>query len=324
MTPLSVLVLDHVTKRFDSFTAVDDLSFDVPEGGIFGFLGANGAGKTTTLRMALDILRPTSGTLEVLGRPPGRHSSAKGGGGEIGFLPEERGLYRQMTVLETVVYFGRLKGMTTGDATASARGLLERFGLGPFEDRKVEQLSKGMAQKVQLAAALVTNPKLLILDEPFSGLDPVNQAVLEEVVLERARAGATVVFSTHVMQHAERLCDRLLLLAKGRKVFQGDQEAARAQLPTRLTLSARDDPHSLPGVLSAQAQGTARDGWTDWAITLPPGGDAGALLEACTTRGFALRRFDIHRASLHEVFLHLVGEAPDAPKPDTQAAGVAA
>jgi ABC-2 type transport system ATP-binding protein len=319
MTPLSVLVLDHVTKRFDSFTAVDDLSFDVPEGGIFGFLGANGAGKTTTLRMALDILRPTSGTLEVLGRPPGRRE-----GGEIGFLPEERGLYRQMTVLETVVYFGRLKGMTVGDATASARGLLERFGLGPFEDRKVEQLSKGMAQKVQLAAALVTAPKLLILDEPFSGLDPVNQAVLEEVVLERARAGATVVFSTHVMQHAERLCDRLLLLAKGRKVFQGDQDEARGQLPTRLTLTARDDPHSLPGVESAQAQGPARDGWTDWAIALPPGGDAGALLEACTSRGFALRRFDIHRASLHEVFLHVVGEAPDAPNAETQASGVAA
>jgi ABC-2 type transport system ATP-binding protein len=315
---MAVLALDRVTKRFDAFTAVDELSFEVPEGGIFGFLGANGAGKTTTLRMALDILRPTSGTIEVLGRPPGRR-----GGGDVGFLPEERGLYRQMTALETVVYFGRLKGMTAGDAEAAARALLDRFGLSGAAERKVEQLSKGMAQKVQLAAALVTGPRLIILDEPFSGLDPVNQAVLEEVVLERARAGATIVFSTHVMQHAERLCDRLLLLARGRKVFQGDQDAARAELPTRLTLTARDDPRSLPGVKGADAVGAPRDGWTDWAVSLDPGGDAGALLEACTARGFALRRFDIHRATLHEVFLHLVGEA-DAPKLDAPRAEAAA
>ena len=302
---LSVLRLDGVTKRFESFTAVDNLSFDVPEGGIFGFLGANGAGKTTTLRMALDILRPTSGTIEVLGRPPGRR-----GGGEIGFLPEERGLYRQMTVLETVVYFGRLKGMDPGAARTSAETLIERFGLTPFSRRKVEQLSKGMAQKVQLAAALVTAPRLLILDEPFAGLDPVNQAVLEEVVLDLAKTGSTVVFSTHVMQHAERLCDRLLLIARGRKVFQGSQDEARAQLPARLSLAARGDPRALPGVERAEAQ-ASRDGWTDWAITLSPGASAGSLLEACTTGGFALQRFETHRASLHEVFLHLAGgEAP--------------
>jgi ABC-2 type transport system ATP-binding protein len=309
---MAVLALDRVTKRFDAFTAVDDLSFEVPEGGIFGFLGANGAGKTTTLRMALDILRPTSGSLEVLGRPPGRR-----GGGEIGFLPEERGLYRQMTALETVTYFGRLKGMAPGDARASAERLIDRFGLGPFSRRKVEQLSKGMAQKVQLASALVTSPRLLILDEPFAGLDPVNQSVLEEVVLELAQAGSTVVFSTHVMQHAERLCDRLLLIARGRKVFQGDQDEARAQLPARLSLAARADPAGLPGVERAKASGAARDGWTDWEITLKPGASPAALLEACTTGGFALRRFDIHRASLHEVFLHLAGgdAIPSQPEP---------
>jgi ABC-2 type transport system ATP-binding protein len=298
-----VLRLDGVTKRFEGFTAVDDLSFEVPEGGIFGFLGANGAGKTTTLRMALDILRPTRGTIEVLGAPPGRR-----GNGDIGFLPEERGLYRQMTALETVVYFGRLKGMAAPAAQSAAETLLERFGLTAFARSKVEQLSKGMAQKVQLAAALVTTPRLLILDEPFAGLDPVNQAVLEEVVLELAKTGATVVFSTHVMQHAERLCDRLLLIARGRKVFQGDQEAARAQLPARLSLTARADPGKLPGVERAEAAaGGGRDGWTDWEITLAPGASAAALLEACTATGFVLRRFETHRASLHEVFLHLVG-----------------
>ncbi|MGZ3404539.1 MAG: ABC transporter ATP-binding protein [Phenylobacterium sp.] len=308
---MSVLRLDGVTKRFENFTAVDDLSFEVPEGGIFGFLGANGAGKTTTLRMALDILRPTHGTIEVLGAPPGRR-----GAGDVGFLPEERGLYRQMTALETVIYFGRLKGMSRGDAERAARGLLDRFSLASFAERKVEQLSKGMAQKVQLAAALVTGPRLIILDEPFSGLDPVNQAVLEDEVLERAKAGATVVFSTHVMQHAERLCDRLLLLARGRKVFQGDQEAARAQLPARLSLSAKADPGKLPGVERATAGGQ-RDGWTDWEITLKPGASSGAVLEACTSGGFALRDFETRRASLHEVFLHLVGD-PAAAGPEAR------
>ncbi|HEX3887306.1 MAG TPA: ATP-binding cassette domain-containing protein [Phenylobacterium sp.] len=286
------------------------MSFEVPQGGIFGFLGANGAGKTTTLRMVLDILRPTEGVIEVLGRTPGRR-----GDGEIGFLPEERGLYRQMTALETVIYFGRLKGMPAPAAQASAEGLIERFGLTPFARRKVDQLSKGMAQKVQLATALVTTPRLLILDEPFAGLDPVNQAVLEEMVLDLVKAGSTVVFSTHVMQHAERLCDRLLLIARGRKVFQGSQDEARAQLPARLSLTARADPRQLPGVEHAQASGAAGDGWTDWEITLSPGAGSGALLEACTASGFSLRRFETRRATLHEVFLHLVGgEAAASPE----------
>jgi ABC-2 type transport system ATP-binding protein len=294
-----------VVKRFGDFTAVDDLSFEAPEGGIFGFLGANGAGKTTSLRMALDILRPTGGKIEVLGQPPGRKI-----GGEIGFLPEERGLYRQMTAIETVVYFARLKGMSPGPARKRAVELIDRFGLGSFGDEKVDKLSKGMAQKVQLAAAMVTGPKLLILDEPFAGLDPVNQAMLEEVVLELARAGSTIVFSTHVMQHAERLCDRIMLIARGRKVFQGDQEEARAQLPARLRLTARNDPKSLPGVASATRAGAAGDGWADYDVALAPGAAPGDLLEACTGKAFPLRGFDVRRPSLHEVFLHLVG-APE-------------
>jgi len=295
-----------VVKRYGGFTAVDDLSFEVPEGGVFGFLGANGAGKTTSLRMALDILRPTSGSISVLGRAPGRKGS-----GEIGFLPEERGLYRQMSAVETVAYFGQLKGMPAAAAGAAARLLIDRFGLSEFGDGKVERLSKGMAQKVQLAAALVTRPRLLVLDEPFAGLDPVNQAVLEELVLELSRGGSTVIFSTHVMQHAERLCDRLLLIARGRKVFQGDQDEARAQLPARLVIAARADPRGLPGVAAAQALGPASDGWTDYEVALAPGSSSAALLEACTAGGFPLRRFETRQASLHEVFLHLVGGDPE-------------
>jgi len=299
---MSVLSLDHVVKRFGDFTAVDDLSFAVPEGGIFGFLGGNGAGKTTSLRMALDIIRPTSGRIEVLGRAPGRENAA-----DVGFLPEERGLYRRMTVLDTVVYFGRLKGMAAGAATKAAQGLIDRFGLGPWSRQAVDKLSKGMSQKVQLATALVNSPRLLILDEPFSGLDPVNQAVLEELVLEMARGGSTVVFSTHVMQHAERLSDRLLLLSRGRKVFEGTQDEARATLPGRLVLTSRADPSGLAGVASATAAGPAGDGWAAWKVELKPGADAGDLLQACTASGFALRQFETHKPSLHDVFLHLVG-----------------
>ena len=305
---MSVLQFESVTKRFGDFTAVDALSFAVSKGEVFGFLGGNGAGKTTSLRMVLDIIRPTSGRIDVLGKPAGRENQA-----ELGFLPEERGLYKSMTALDTVAYFGRLKGMTRHDACAEGKALLERFGLGANAKMRIDKLSKGMAQKVQVATAVVNRPQLLILDEPFSGLDPINQGLLEAEI-QRARAmGATVVFSTHVMQHAERLCDRLLFLARGRKQFEGTQNEARAQLPTRLSIVARADPGALPGVERATADGAADDGWTAWDIRMAPGHEAAQLLQYCTQQGFALRRFEQHRASLHDVFLHVVGAEESQP-----------
>ncbi|UYY57761.1 ABC transporter ATP-binding protein [Sphingomonas sp. S2-65] len=305
---MDALRLDRVAKRFGDFVAVQDLSFGVAPGEVFGFLGGNGAGKTTSLRMVLDILRPDAGTIAVLGRRPGRGNSA-----QLGFLPEERGLYRQMTAIDTIVYFGRLKGMSAADARREGLALLDRFGLAAFAKTTVDKLSKGMAQKVQLATAVVNRPALLILDEPFSGLDPVNQGLLEDEILRAAKGGAAVVFSTHVMQHAERLCDRLLLLAKGRKLFEGTQDAARATLPVQLTLTARRWPGELSGVLDAREAGVPADGWTAWEVRLEPGTDPGDILEQCTTRGFALRRFEQRRPSLHEVFLHIVGGAEVQP-----------
>ncbi|MBO9575002.1 MAG: ATP-binding cassette domain-containing protein [Sphingobium sp.] len=298
----AVLQFNDVTKRFGDFTAVKDLSFAVPEGSVYGFLGGNGAGKTTSLRMALDILAPTTGRIEILGAPPSREKAA-----DIGFLPEERGLYRRMTVLDTVIYFGRLKGMTPTAARKSALSLLDRLDLIGREKTKISELSKGLAQKVQLATALVNAPRLIMLDEPFSGLDPVNQGVLEEAIKDAAKQGATVLFSTHVMQHAERLCERLLLLARGKKVFEGTQEEARAQLPSRLTVTSKADPSGLPGVSSARSVDAGDSGWTRYELVLAPGTGAGDILEACTTRSFALRSFDIHQPALHEVFIHLVG-----------------
>ncbi len=305
---MSALSLEHVTKRFDRTLAVDDLSFSVPEGQVFGFLGGNGAGKTTTLRMALDIIRPTDGRLTVLGRAPGRENAP-----DIGFLPEERGLYRQMTALDTIVYFGRLKGMTPHDARTEGLGLLDRFGLGDSARSTIDKLSKGMAQKVQLATAVVNRPRLLILDEPFSGLDPVNQRLLEDEIRRASKAGATVIFSTHVMQHAERLCEKLLLLAKGRRKFEGTLDEARAQLPARLSVVARQSLAPVDGVESCEPVGTAADGWQEWDVRLKPGGNPGDLLQACTERAIPLRRFDERRASLHDVFLQLVGPAEARP-----------
>ena len=237
-----------------------------------------------------------------MGGPPGRAKAP-----EIGFLPEERGLYRGMTVFDSVAYFGRLKGMSLQAARKAAGPLIERFGLAPFAASRVDRLSKGMAQKVQLATALVNTPKLLLLDEPFSGLDPVNQAVLQDEILAASRRGATIVFSTHVMEHAERLCTRLIMLARGAKVFDGDQAQAKSLLPGSVRLRAQADPSSLPGVARAELLPATEDGWKDWQVVLTPGSEPGDLLQACTARGFALRDFEAHGATLHDVFLHLAG-----------------
>ncbi|GAA4034741.1 ABC transporter ATP-binding protein [Sphingomonas rosea] len=296
------LRLTNVTKTFGDVTAVDDLSFAVGEGEVFGFLGGNGAGKTTSLRMVLDIIRPTSGSISVLGRQPGRENSA-----QLGFLPEERGLYRAMTAIDTIVYFGRLKGMTAADARHAGLALLDRFGLAANARSTLDKLSKGMAQKVQLAAAVVNRPRLLILDEPFSGLDPVNQGLLEDEIKRAAADGATVVFSTHVMQHAERLCERLLLLAKGQKRFEGTVDDARRLLPAQLTVVAQAPLTDIPGVAAAEERGAAGDGWHEYRLTLAPGVEPGDVLDRVSGAGRRLRRFDERQPSLHDVFLHIVG-----------------
>ena len=225
------LRLEGVSKRFGQFTAVDDVSLQIPKGAVYGFLGTNGAGKTTCIRMMMDIIRPSSGRVSVLGA-----RSALTVRGRIGFLPEEKGLYKTMKAAAVIQYLAMLKGLSGPTARKRARSLLQEYGLGEFADSKVESLSKGMAQKVQVLATVAHDPELVIFDEPFSGLDPVNQAVLEDLIRDLAARGKTVVFSTHVMQHAERLCEQILLIAKGRKIFDGTVSAAKATIPRRVTL----------------------------------------------------------------------------------------
>jgi ABC-2 type transport system ATP-binding protein len=302
------LHLDNVVKRFGAFAAVDGLSFSVAKGEIYGFLGPNGAGKTTTLRMILEITAPTSGRIEVLGSASAikvRH--------RIGYLPEERGLYRKMRAADTIAYFAALRGMPGKEARARARDLLNRFGLGDFARSKNEALSKGMAQKVQLLSTIAHDPDILILDEPFSGLDPINQATLESLLRELKSAGKTIIFSTHTMQHAERLCDRFLIIAKGKKQFEGTLDEARRLFPPTLLIRTADDIAPLraaPGVIDIAergGEGQARD----YVVGLRTGADPNAVLSAAFEAGIRMTRFEHAGASLHDIFVQLAGE--DAP-----------
>lgn len=302
----SVLRLNHVAKSYGNFRAVEDLSFEVKTGTITGFLGPNGAGKTTALRMILDIVRPTSGAIEILG-----HRHAGQVRRRVGYLPEERGLYRKMTARGTIAYIGRLKGMSAKAANDRARQLLAEYGLKDFADSKIEALSKGMAQKVQVLTTVVHDPEFVILDEPFSGLDPVNQQVLEDLIADLKTAGRTILFSTHVMEHAERLCDQILLLSRGKLVFSGTIPEARRQLPMRVrvgTEASEDTLRALPGVASATPAPDEPDGI--WDLFLDPGAEPQNLLRAFFERGIVLDRFDRSDPTMRDIFVHLVG--PDA------------
>jgi ABC-2 type transport system ATP-binding protein len=296
------LVLDGVTKRYGAFTAVDNLSFTARTGKILGFLGPNGAGKTSTLRMVLGLVAPTAGRISVLGAPDGSHVRQR-----IGFLPEERGLYRRMTPVTAIMFLAGLKGVPGPEARRRAIRMLEEQGLGAAANRQIRSLSKGMAQKVQLLSALAHEPDLVVLDEPFSGLDPVNQQSLEVLIRGLTARGATVVFSTHVMQHAERLCDQVVLLSGGRKVFDGTVEAARSAAPRSLLLEGRFDPGAmsdLPG-LSGLTVEPLEDGGVRAIVALQANIPAQDVLRAAFAKGFDLSRFELREPNLHDAFIVL-------------------
>jgi len=302
MSSQDALVLDGLTKRYGEFTAVRDVSLRVPEGSIYGFLGPNGAGKTTTIRMVLDIVKPTSGTLSVLGAPTAMAVRER-----IGYLPEEKGLYKKMKAWAVIAYFARLKGVSGKEAKQRAHELLERYGLGAFADKKVETLSKGMGQKVQVLASIAHKPDLVILDEPFSGLDPSNQQVMEDVISDLNKAGSTIIFSTHVMSHAERICDRILLIAKAEMVFDGTIEQAKALIPRLVRIGGVEASRlrSLPGVgdvmPSEESPGV-------FEVVVADGHDPQEILRACMREGIELSSFESGEPTLHDVFLHLVGD----------------
>lgn len=305
-----VLELSGVTKRYGDFLAVDGVSFAAPKGRILGLLGPNGAGKTSTLRMILGITQADTGTVSIFGKPPGRSVQRR-----IGYLPEERGLYRRMSAFDTVVYFAKLKGMRTRKARERADQLLDELGLGFAKDRRIEALSKGMAQKVQLITAIAHEPELVILDEPFSGLDPINQNELETAIRRLAAAGTTVLFSTHTMSHAERLCDRFVILVKGRKAFDGDLTEARAAVPRTIKLESENDLSFLKGVPGVATVEPPTEKNDHWEVTMARGADPQLVLAACFEHRVKLSRFDSSPPTLHEVFVALAGGDPTGAEP---------
>jgi ABC-2 type transport system ATP-binding protein len=304
----TALTLEGVSKRYGDFQAVRDLSFQVGKGTICGFLGPNGAGKTSTIRMILGLQSSSAGRIEILGADDGRKVRDR-----IGFLPEERGLYKKMTPIDAIAFFGSLKGVPLGEGRKRAKEMLEAQGLGASSRKKMKELSKGMAQKVQLIASVVHRPEFVILDEPFSGLDPVNQQGLEHVIRGLAEEGATVLFSTHVMQHAERLCDKVVLLARGQKAFEGTVAEARATSPRFLELEGAIEAAqaaTLPGVSGVEVVSEA-DGVRVLKASLGGNAQGQEALKAAFLGGLDVRRFELKEPSLHDAFIGLTGDHPD-------------
>ena len=297
------LTLERVSKSFGAFKAVDEVSLAVPRGAIYGFLGPNGAGKTTTIRMVMSILYPDSGTIEVLG-----HQNPEAMKDRLGYLPEEKGLYKKMKTAEIVSYFGQLKGLSAHDANQRARNLLTRYGLGEWVDKKCETLSKGMGQKVQLLGTLIHEPDLVILDEPFSGLDPVNVETVIEMILAMKKEGRTVIFSTHVMEQAEKLCDSILLVHKGKKILDGSLAEVKSSGPRTVLIDYDGDGsvlRSLPKISRLNDSGKHAE------LTLHDGANPQDLLRALVDK-LTIRRFDTREPSLHEIFVRAVGGKADA------------
>jgi len=299
-----------LVKDFGETRAVDGVSLAVPAGSIYGLLGPNGAGKTTTLRMLLGIIDPSSGTRLVLGRERPLEAAR-----EIGYLPEERGLYPAMPAREAIAFMGALRGLPLGEARRRADALLGEHDLGDWAKKPIRTLSKGMAQTVQLLGTIIHRPRLIVLDEPFSGLDAINQARLEELIRREARAGATIIFSTHVIAHAERLCERIAIIAKGKVAFDGRVDEARARLRpiVRLRTRAKDGPWR-----SVIPAGARREG-DEYVFELPEGGPE-PLLKALIDGNAGIDTLAIERPGLHDAFVAIAGsttaEAMGKEKPE--------
>jgi ABC-2 type transport system ATP-binding protein len=294
---MNAVELEGITKRFGSHVAVDDLSLTVPAGAVYGFIGPNGSGKTTTLRMIMNIIYPDRGAIRVFGQPLDGACTDR-----IGYLPEERGLYRKMKVRDLLRFYGELKGGRKVDA--GVEFWLERLDLAAWADKKVETLSKGMSQKVQFIATIVSEPELVILDEPFSGLDPVNADALREAVLELQRRGATVIFSTHDMAVAERMCDFIFMIFRGQKVLDGSLDAIQSTYGSD-TLRIRAPGggaalRGLPGVESLTDHGQLQE------LKMAPAADAQALVRLIMERT-PVHSFEIAKPSLHDIFVRIAG-----------------
>jgi ABC-2 type transport system ATP-binding protein len=297
----TALELKGVTKTFGRNRAVDQIDLDVPQGGMYGFIGPSGAGKTTAIRMIMSILFPDSGTLSVLGR-----ASASDAKDRIGYLPEERGVYRKMRVLAFLTFIARLKGVAADTAGVRATKLLARLGLADVGQKKCEDLSKGMLQRVQFVGSIINQPDLIILDEPFGGLDPVSVRLMKEVILEENRRGATILFSTHVMAHAEEMCKHIVMIHQGRKVLDEPMDGLRRQFDTSSLYLEPLDPAAPLGVLqSLPVVESIKESNGGCMIRLRTGSDpASAMREIVNAVPPA--RIEFERIRLEDIFIRIV------------------
>jgi ABC-2 type transport system ATP-binding protein len=321
----NALEVEGIVKRFGNHLAVDNVSFSVPRGVVYGVLGPNGAGKSTTLRMINDVIAPDRGTVRVLGLPPGLEAARR-----IGYLPEERGLYPKMFVAEMVQFMGELRGLSRAEAARRAGKWLERLGLSEWGKNRVQDLSKGMQQKVQFATALIHEPELVILDEPWSGLDPINAEVLRAVVDEVRAAGRTVLFSTHLMEQAEKVCDAVCIIARGRKVLDGAlADVKRAAASKGLIALGFEEPAGKAraeagpladaALVSSRRPPLAGDD-ADVVIELAEGASSHRLLAELVRLEIGLRRFEAVTPTLHQIFIDKVGaEAQVVDRRDQEA-----
>lgn len=288
-----------LVKQFDGTLAVDGVDISVPEGAIYGILGPNGAGKTTSLRMLLGIIDPDEGYRRVLGSENPQDVARR-----IGYLPEERGLYPSMKAYEAIGFMGALRGLPLDQGRKRGKELMEAHGLGPAIDKQIRQLSKGMAQTVQLLGTLVHEPKLVVFDEPFSGLDAINQGKLEQLIRGLADKGTTVIFSTHVIAHAERLCEGIAIIAGGKVPFAGRVDEARDRIPAQVRLETRNSE----GPWRAALPDDARSNGAFWDFALPESG-VEPLLKALIEGDAGIQSLSIERAGLHDAFVAIAGEA---------------
>jgi ABC-2 type transport system ATP-binding protein len=301
-----------LVKAFDGKKAVDGIDLAVPEGSIYGILGPNGAGKTTTLRMLLGIIDPDAGRRRLLG-----HDRPLDAASMVGYLPEERGLYPAMKTREAIAFMGALRGLPLETGRKRADGLLHANGLGDYADKPIKTLSKGMAQTVQLFGTIIHRPKLIVLDEPFSGLDAINQGRLEALIRDEAAGGATIIFSTHVIAHAERLCERVAIIAGGRIKFEGEVDEARGRLSPRVRLKTR----AADGPWRSALPPGARQEDGVWLFDVPEAGIE-PLLRALLDGEAGIEILSIERPGLHEAFVAIAGE--EAAREMAEGAGIGA
>jgi ABC-2 type transport system ATP-binding protein len=303
MGQTNTIHVENISKLFGDFRAVDDLSFEVFAGEIFAMLGPNGAGKSTTIRMILDILKPDTGSIQVLGAPITNQAKDR-----IGYLPEERGLYRSVKVIDMMVYLGTLKGMSKNAAQERSMALLEQLELTDHANSKVSELSKGMQQKVQFAVTVLHNPDLIIVDEPFSGLDPVNTLVIKDLLLQMRDRGTAIVMSTHQMYQVEELADRLLMINRGKQALYGNVDDVRQKHALHaIVVEGTGEWARLPGVVKAENDSNSRDGFL---LHLEETTSPDDVLEVIArSPDYHVDRFELAVPSLNDIFIMVVGES---------------